>query len=329
MESYTIVVSDADILSQLCGTNDSNLRLIEEYLGVCVFTRGNELSLSDANTKIKEQFKEVITSITDEINKGIEPCHDMIRSILVSIGNPHQNDDHPDNQNTSNAMTDNYIQIPNGLKRIYPKSFNQSDLIQRVRQQNLVFCTGPAGSGKTFIAVAEALRLLLEGKKHKLVLTRPVVEAGESLGFLPGDLEQKIHPYLMPFYDAMEVLLPREVIRRLEENKMIEIAPLAYMRGRTLSESIILLDEAQNTTPEQMKMFLTRMGINSKIIVTGDLTQVDLPRKIQSGLHHALSVLQNIPEISYIKMTAQDVMRNPLVKQIVLAYESESENGYF
>ncbi|MGL4987094.1 MAG: PhoH family protein [Treponemataceae bacterium] len=327
MESYTIVVSDAAILSQLCGTNDSHLKLIEQHLGVCIFTRGNELYLSDANNETKKQFKEIITSITDEINEGIEPCEDMIHSILVAFTS-HQEDDFLSIQKEY-SIADNYIQIPQGIKRIYPKSHNQSDLITSIRSSDLVFCTGPAGSGKTFIAVAEALRMLLEGKKRKLVLTRPVVEAGESLGFLPGDLEQKIHPYLLPFYDAMEVLLPRELICRLEESKMIEIAPLAYMRGRTLSDSIILLDEAQNTSCEQMKMFLTRMGINSKIIVTGDLTQVDLPRKIQSGFNHALDVLQHIPDIAHIKMSAQDVMRNPLVKQIVLAYERESENGHY
>ncbi len=192
-----------------------------------------------------------------------------------------------------------------------------------MQERDLVFCVGPAGSGKTYLAVAEALRRLLSRKKRKLVLTRPVVEAGENLGFLPGDLEQKIHPYLRPLNDAMETLLPRDTLHKLEESGMIEVAPLAYMRGRSLNDCIVILDEAQNTTREQMKMFLTRMGERSQIIVTGDMTQTDLPRRIPSGLSHAIEILGEIEDILIVHLDSADIVRNPLVKKIVQAYERE------
>ena len=186
----------------------------------------------------------------------------------------------------------------------------------------MVFAEGPAGSGKTFLAMAEALYEVLTHKKNGIVLTRPVVEAGENLGFLPGDLADKINPYLRPLYDAINTLLPRETVKRLTETGVIEIAPLAYMRGRTINNSVIILDEAQNTTREQMKMFLTRMGEDSKVFITGDVTQVDLPARIPSGLEHAMKLLRNISEIKMIRLSSDDVVRNPLVKKIVQAYES-------
>ena len=182
---------------------------------------------------------------------------------------------------------------------------------------------GPAGTGKTYLAVAWALKELLTKSRRKLIITRPVVEAGESLGFLPGDLAQKISPYLRPLYDAMEALVPYEVIRRLEENRSIEIAPLAYMRGRSLANCVVILDEAQNTTKEQMKMFLTRLGENSRAIVTGDITQVDLPRKSESGLAHAIGLLGSVEEILICRLDSRDVVRSELVRKIITAYENE------
>ena len=216
--------------------------------------------------------------------------------------------------------------IPGGVKKVYPKTKNQGTLINLLRNKDMVFCTGPAGSGKTYLMIAEALRLLLSHEKRAIVLTRPVVEAGESLGYLPGDLEQKINPYLRPLFDSINDLIPSNYVKKLLESGMIEAAPLAYMRGRTLQDSVIILDEAQNTTREQMKMFLTRMGEGSKVFITGDITQIDLPARIPSGLVHALEILNAIPEIGMVSMEAEDVVRNPLVKKIVQAYENNKNN---
>jgi phosphate starvation-inducible PhoH-like protein len=215
--------------------------------------------------------------------------------------------------------------IPGGLKRVYARTQHQAEYINLLQTKDMVFCTGSAGSGKTFLAVAEALSLILSHKKSKLIITRPVVEAGESLGFLPGDLEQKIDPYMRPLKDAMESVLPVETVKRLFEAGIIETAPLAYMRGRTLNNAVVILDEAQNTTVPQMKMFLTRMGDNTKVFITGDPTQIDLPRKTTSGLMHSIQILYKIEDIGFMELTAEDVVRNRLVKQIVKAYENEKQ----
>ena len=217
------------------------------------------------------------------------------------------------------------IKIPGGIKTVFPKTKNQANLIHCMRNSSLVFASGPAGSGKTFLIVAEALSQLLSQKKKSLVLTRPVVEAGESLGFLPGDFEQKINPYLRPLFDSLESLLPREFLRKMLESGIIEIAPLAYMRGRTLSDSIIILDEAQNTTPEQMKMFLTRMGCDAKFIVTGDASQIDLPNRKDSGLLKGIELTKNIKGIKTITFRNEDIVRHPLVAKIVKAFDKGSE----
>jgi phosphate starvation-inducible PhoH-like protein len=208
---------------------------------------------------------------------------------------------------------------------VFPRSLNQARYIRGMREHDIVFCVGPAGTGKTYIAVAEALREVLSKRRRKLVLTRPVVEAGESLGFLPGDLAQKINPYLRPLYDAMEALVPFETIRRMEETRAIEIAPLAYMRGRSLNDCIVILDEAQNTPKEQMKMFLTRIGEGSKAIITGDATQIDLPRRGESGLLHALKLLTEVEGLFFAYLNTRDVVRNPLIKKIIQAYERETD----
>lgn len=306
---YTIVVPDVDVLSNVCGTNDNNLKLIEDYLGIPVFTRGNELSVNTEDDAKRQEFRFIIDRIIDEISDGAKNSRDVITSVLNI-------DRHADMDSTS-------IVVPGSLRKVYPHTQHQADYIQAMREKDMVFCIGAAGSGKTFLAVAEALRLLLTHKVSRFVITRPVVEAGESLGFLPGDLEDKINPYLRPLYDSMEMILPKETVKRLIESELIEIAPLAYMRGRTLNNSVIILDEAQNTTREQMKMFLTRMGENSKVFITGDATQIDLPRKVPSGLLHSVSLLEGIDEISINRLSAEDVVRNPLVRKIVKAYENE------
>lgn len=308
--SCTIIVPDADILTKLCGTNDSNLKLIEENLGATIYARGNELCVEDQNPDVQRRFKFIVDRIIDEIEDGAVDSEDAVASILNTKA-------HADKESMS-------IVVPGGLRRVYPKTQNQADYIAMLRKMDMVFCVGPAGSGKTFLAIAEALRLVLAKQYRGIVLTRPVVEAGESLGYLPGDLEQKTAPYLRPLYDAMEMILPRDTVLRLAESRIIEAAPLAYMRGRTFCDKILILDEAQNTTQEQMKMFLTRMGSGSKVFITGDLTQIDLPGKVKSGLTQALAVLSKVPEIGMMKMGGEDVARNSLVKKIVKAYENDS-----
>lgn len=311
MNEYTIVVPDNDVLSCLCGTNDKNLELIEEHLGVPVFTRGNELSVENDNPEICQKFQFIVDRVVDEVMAGGKNSEDIIHTVLNT-------------QKPVNA-DEMVIMVPGAVRRVYPRTQGQAEYINLLQTKDMVFCTGSAGSGKTYLAVAEALRLILNHKKNKLIITRPVVEAGESLGYLPGALEDKIDPYLRPFRDAMEYILPVETVKRLFEAGIIEVAPLAYMRGRTLNNAVVILDEAQNATREQIKMFLTRMGENSKIFVTGDPSQIDLPKKSCSGLMHSISILYKIDDIGFMELTADDVVRNPLVKKIVKAYEHEKE----
>lgn len=316
MPAYTIIVPDSDVLSRLCGTNDCNLRLIEEFLGLSIFAQGNELSVETDDPALQQQFNFIINRILDEFSDGTIAVTDgeLIQSVL-------NNGDTGDHQ----FLTRYSIQIPGGTKKVYPRTKGQALLVHKMRTTDMVFACGPAGSGKTFLAVAEALKLLLSHKVNSIVLTRPVVEAGESLGFLPGDLNEKINPYIRPLYDAMGAVLPKETVKRLTDNGIIEVAPLAYMRGRTLNDCAVILDEAQNTSIEQMKMFLTRMGENSKVFITGDPTQVDLPKKMTSGLVHALEILKDVDGISIACLDSGDVVRNELVKKIIRAYENEEK----
>lgn len=311
MNEYTIVVPDNDVLSCLCGTNDKNLQLIEEHLGVPVFTKGNELSVENAAPEICQKFQFIVDRIVDEVQSGGKNSDDIILTVL----------------NTKRKINaeEMVIMVPGAVRRVYPRTQGQAEYVNLLQTRDMVFCTGSAGSGKTYLAVAEALRLILAHKKSKLIITRPVVEAGESLGFLPGDLEDKIDPYLRPLRDAMETILPPESVKRLFEAGIVEVAPLAYMRGRTLNNAVVILDEAQNTTCAQMKMFLTRMGENTKVFVTGDPSQIDLPKKVESGLMHSINILSKIEDIGFMELTAEDVVRNPLVKKIVKAYENEKQ----
>jgi phosphate starvation-inducible PhoH-like protein len=229
-----------------------------------------------------------------------------------------------DGQTTSSVQDERDISLAVGGKIVYPKSPRQRHYIRLMEDNQLVFSIGPAGTGKTFLAIAHALSEVLGGRKQKIILTRPVVEAGESLGFLPGDLAQKIGPYLRPLYDAMELLLPPAIIKRLEDTGAIKTAPLAYMRGRSLHNACVILDEAQNTTTEQMKMFLTRLSENSVAVVTGDITQIDLPRSRMSGLVHAAAILQNVQGVGFVEFTSTDVVRSRMVQRIIEAYEKDA-----
>jgi phosphate starvation-inducible PhoH-like protein len=309
-EGITIVVENRDILSGVCGANDGNLKVIEGSLGGRIAARGNEIRLEGVTNEGVERFKTLMDTLIARVMEGENPSPEYVRSLTGG-------DSFGDGE---------VIHIPHGFGRVYPRSRNQAQYVRGMRSSDICFCIGPAGTGKTYLAIAEALGLVLSKKMRKLVLTRPVVEAWESLGFLPGDLAQKIHPYLRPLYDAMESLIPWEMIHRMEETRVIEIAPLAYMRGRSLNDCVVILDEAQNTTREQMKMFLTRIGQGARAVITGDATQVDLPRRSESGLLHAVSILSGVEGLHFAWLHTGDVVRNPLIKKIIQAYDRDQEN---
>jgi phosphate starvation-inducible PhoH-like protein len=298
---------------------------MEGSLGGRIAARGNEIRLEGADGVSRERFKTAMDHLIAVVRQGDNPSPEYVRALIKGFSAGGSAENSGSSQDGS-AINDAVIQIPYGFNRVFPRSRNQGLYILGMRSCDICFGIGPAGTGKTFLAIAEALRLVLSKKMRKLVLTRPVVEAGESLGFLPGDLAQKINPYLRPLYDAMESLVPYEVIRRMEESRTIEIAPLAYMRGRSLNDCVVILDEAQNTTREQMKMFLTRIGEGARAVITGDITQVDLPRREDSGLLHAVSILSGIGGIQFSFLHTQDVVRHPLIRKIIAAYE-EGERG--
>jgi phosphate starvation-inducible PhoH-like protein len=310
-DGITIVLDNRDILSGICGANDGNLKAIEGSLGGRIAARGNEIRLEGADDDAVRRFRALMDNLIALVKEGENPSPEYVRA-LTGAGDPA----------SGSVEEEAFIHIPNGFGRVYPKSKNQAAYIRGMRKYDISFGIGPAGTGKTYLAIAQALSLVLSKKMRKLVLTRPVVEAGESLGFLPGDLAQKINPYLRPLYDAMESLVPYEIIHRMEENRTIEIAPLAYMRGRSLNDCVVILDEAQNTTKEQMKMFLTRIGQGARAVVTGDITQIDLPRRNDSGLLHAVSILSGVEGLHFSYLHTMDVVRNPLVKKIIQAYEN-------
>ena len=286
-EPLTVVVSDETILPEICGVNDGNLKIFEELLGARVYSHGNEILLDTADDAVRATFRQLLQELEAHIRLGQLPGPDLIRSIHGSLASG--------DAEKAELLKRNLIVIPNGLRKVYPRTHNQAVYLESIEHNEIVFGVGPAGTGKTYLAVAQALKQVLNQGRRKLIITRPVVEAGESLGYLPGDLTQKIHPYLRPLYDAIENLIPLEIFRRMEENGTMEIAPLAYMRGRTLSNAFIILDEAQNTTREQMKMFLTRIGENARTVITGDITQIDLPRKSDSGLLTVIPILTPHP----------------------------------
>jgi len=311
-----LVIDDPEILSRICGPNDANLKQLGYLLNSRVLTRGNEILLENDSTDDQELFREIIEQMSDYSRQNQHPGIGYLNSLYESL----RKDGSINKEDWKNFS----ISVPGASRIIHPSNGVQMDYIKAMEQKSMVFSIGPAGTGKTYLAIAAALKALLERKKRKIVLTRPVVEAGESLGFLPGDLTQKLSPYLRPLYDAMEHILPSDILQKLNESNMIELAPLAYMRGRSLQDCFVLLDEAQNTTREQMKMFLTRLGENSQAVITGDVTQIDLPHRNQSGLIHAKTILQDIEDISFIQFTPKQVIRSHLVRQIIKAYETET-----
>jgi phosphate starvation-inducible PhoH-like protein len=313
-----VVLKNPERIQELFGANDGNLSVFEDLLGVRVYFQGNQIYLDSCDTDKRNLFQRILSELEDHIALGQLPGPDLIRAVYKTL------DANQDEK--AELLKQTSVIIPGGLKKVFPRSFRQALYLKAIENRDLVFSIGPAGTGKTYLAVAQAIKSVISRQRRKLILTRPVVEAGENLGFLPGDLEQKISPYLRPLYDAMEAFIPPESLRRLEENRTIEIAPLAYMRGRTLSDCFVILDEAQNTTKEQMKMFLTRLGEDTQAVVTGDITQIDLPKRSTSGLLDVISVLKSIKEIEFIFLGEEDVVRNPLVRKIVRAYEANQED---
>ena len=279
-----------------------------------ILYRGNELFLKTDDESVWRTFKSMIRSLEDRLKHGEELSPGLVQALYDALRDGETA--------TVAALTETGIILPRVNRKVFPKSANQAAYIRALKGSEMIFGIGPAGTGKTYLAVAYALSVVLSRQKRKLVLTRPVVEAGESLGYLPGDLGQKISPYLRPLYDAMEYLLGAEMVRSLEDNRILEVAPLAYMRGRTLSDCVVILDEAQNTSREQMKMFLTRIGMGTQTIVTGDITQIDLPRRSESGLVHVASILKTVEPIQFLFFNESDVVRNPIVKKIIHAYET-------
>ncbi len=316
--SYTLVLDASVAPAELCGTNDVNLKEMEALLGVPVYCRGNQLCIDENDPAKRELFARMIGELARHASEGRAPTPELVRALHESL----RGTSGRESDAAAESFRESFIQIPGGFGRVYPKGKRQAAYLAGMASCDISFSVGPAGTGKTYLAVAFALREVLSRQKRKLILTRPVVEAGESLGFLPGDLAQKISPYLRPLYDAMEALIPFETLKRLEENRVIEIAPLAYMRGRSLNNCMVILDEGQNTTREQMKMFLTRLGEGSRAVITGDVTQIDLPRKQESGLVHALEVLSGIHGISITRLDGQDVVRHPLIKEIIKAWRA-------
>jgi len=287
----------------------------------------------DANLKaLRKHFPEVSVTARDRqvIVEGPRERVDQVETILkrmialCAAGGRVEEPDVDEAMAEAHALAGG-LEIVTPRRKVFPRSPNQELYIKEMAEKDIVFAIGPAGTGKTYLAVAMALRFLLEGRVERLIFTRPAVEAGESLGFLPGTYTEKIFPYLVPLYDALYALMPPQRVQRLEEKRILEIAPLAYMRGRTLSDAFIILDEAQNTRPVQMKMFLTRLGPRSRVVVTGDITQIDLPRGVLSGLVEAERILKGTKGISFLYFSPEDVVRHRLVKDIVEAYEANEK----
>ena len=305
------------LMLELVGEHDAHLRVFEAaYPDVRIVVRGNEILISGEPVRAAE-VRTVAEELLILVQEGQSLDADRVGRVIEMV-----RDDVP---SPSGVLTEG---VPVGRgKMVRPKTVGQHRYIDAIRDNTLVFSVGPAGTGKTYLAMAAAVEALSSGAVRRIILTRPAVEAGESLGFLPGDLIAKIDPYLRPLYDALYEMLGPEETSRLMERGTIEIAPLAYMRGRTLNDACVVLDEAQNTSPQQMKMFLTRLGFNSKMIITGDITQVDLPIGRGSGLRVARDVLQGIPGVAFVELTSRDVVRHRIVAAIVDAYQRFEENG--
>lgn len=300
----------------LFGSFDENIKLIEEEYHVSVVGRGSEIKISGEPDEVAKAAR-AIDSLLSLINRGEALSEQNVRYCISLV-----------NEGTEQkieTLAGDCICITSKGKPVKPKTLGQKNYCNLIRKNTITIGVGPAGTGKTYLAVAMAVTAFRAQEINRIILTRPAVEAGEKLGFLPGDLQQKVDPYLRPLYDALFDMLGAETYQKYVERGNIEVAPLAYMRGRTLDDSFIILDEAQNTSPEQMKMFLTRLGFNSKMVITGDITQIDLPDGRRSGLKDALRILKNVPDIAQVRFSEKDVVRHRLVQEIIKAYEKSEE----
>lgn len=311
--SLSMVFQDNALLPALFGEGDAHLARIEKKLGVQASSRGNVLALTGGKADI-ETGKQVLEALYADLKKGGEVGPAQVDAAIRMLGNG--------NGEEHRMLFDTQDVVVKTMKKtVKPYSPLQAKYMQALMGNDLVFALGPAGTGKTYIAVAMAVAMFTSGKVEKIILSRPAVEAGEKLGFLPGDLKEKIDPYLRPLYDALFDMIPIEKLTRHMENGEIEVAPLAFMRGRTFSNAFVILDEAQNTTPTQMKMFLTRMGEGSRMVVTGDLSQTDLPKDVKSGLGDAIRKLEGLDGIGSVRFSDSDVVRHPLAMRIIQAYD--------
>ena len=315
MAELSFELFNNQLVKVLVGVNDENIRLIERMLNVEILSFGNQITIKGAAADA-ENAKTAMDILYEKASKGHVIGEQEVKAAVRICGG---------NGSVEEKQSLSEIVLKTKKRYIYPRSQTQAKYITEMMKNELVFGLGPAGTGKTYLAVALAVSMMIEGAVDKIILSRPAVEAGENLGFLPGDLKEKVDPYLRPLYDALYEMLPAEQVDKKLALGEIEIAPLAFMRGRTLSNSFVILDEAQNTTPMQMKMFLTRLGENSRMVINGDLSQVDLPRGTISGLRDALDTLKGIGNISSVSFSANDVVRHGLVAKIVKAYEEKSK----
>ena len=316
MFEQVISVDRMEHAVSLFGSFDENIRQVEEEYSVKVISRGSDLKVSGEAENVAKATR-AIEGLLTLINKGEALSEQNVRYVLSMVNEG--------SEDKLSEMVGDCICITAKGKPVKPKTLGQKKYVEAIRKNIVTLGAGPAGTGKTYLAVAMAVTAFRAKEVNRIILTRPAVEAGEKLGFLPGDLQQKVDQYLRPLYDALFDMLGAEAFARYQERGSIEVAPLAYMRGRTLDDSFIILDEAQNTTREQMKMFLTRLGFNSKMVVTGDITQIDLPDGKKSGMLQAMRILKNIPDISICQFTEKDVVRHKLVQEIIKAYEKNEE----
>lgn len=312
MSEKSVVVTNIDAMLNLFGSYDENIKIIQSELGVDILSRGSNIKITGPDRSVERAFS-CLNGLLKIAERGETISEQQVRYFISMAG-----EGDPDE---IAGLSDGGICVTTSGKIIKPKTLGQKKYIDSISENTISFGIGPAGTGKTFLAVSMAVRFFKAHDVSRIILTRPAVEAGEKLGFLPGDLQNKVDPYLRPLYDALYEMLGAETFSRLQERGSIEVAPLAYMRGRTLDDSFIILDEAQNTSPEQMKMFLTRLGFNSKMVITGDVTQIDLQDPKRSGLVEAVKVLKNVKDIGINHFTEKDVVRHKLVQDIVKAYE--------